>query len=61
MTKTRWKIYIRYDDGWWPVQWAPYFDTKEEADAWIADDHDWDGWVEAEEEEYEPDEEEGDN
>jgi hypothetical protein len=54
----RWKIMIRYDDGWWPVQWAPHFDTKEEADAWIADDHDWDGWVEAEEYEYEEEENE---
>lgn len=57
MTKTMWRINIKYDDGWWPVEWAPYFDTKEEADAWILDDHDWDGWVEAEEFEVEEDDE----
>ena len=55
MSKTIWKIYIKYDDGWWPVRWAPFFATKEEADEWISGDHDWDGWVQAEEEEIDDD------
>jgi hypothetical protein len=59
MTKTRWRVYIQYEQ-WYAVDWAPWFDTKEEADAWISkvgNDGGWDGRVEAEEEEYEDDEE----
>lgn len=59
MTKTRWRVFIQYD-GWYSVDWAPYFDTKEEADAWISDvgnSGGWDGRVESDWEEYEDDEE----
>ena len=61
MTKTRWRVYVNYGSGygWVPVDWAPKFDTEEEAHEWINDDHDWESPVTAEKEEYEEDE--GDN
>jgi len=47
MSTTVWKVFILYED-WYAVNWAPTFDTKEEAKAWIAEDqHEWDGRVEA--------------
>jgi hypothetical protein len=49
MSKTVWKVFIQYD-GWYRVDWAPTFDTKEEADEWISEvgnDDGWDGPVEA--------------
>jgi hypothetical protein len=55
MSNTIWRIYVDYgsDYGWVPVNWAPTFDTKEEANEWINDDHDWESPVEAIEEEVE--------
>ena len=47
MSKTRWEVWT--DDGY-PVVWAPYFDTQAEANDWIAEvaeDDGWDGRVEA--------------
>ena len=43
--KKVWAVYILYED-WYPVRWAPYFDSEAEAKAWIARDHDWEGRVE---------------
>ena len=44
----KYSVYISYPKlGWVPVQWAPIFDSKEEADAWISGVDDWDGRVEA--------------
>jgi hypothetical protein len=45
---SKYSVHISYPElGWVPVRWAPIFDSKEEADAWISGDHDWDGRVEA--------------
>jgi len=59
MSKTIWRIYVNYGEGygWVPVNWAPVFDTEKEANEWINDDHDWESPVEAIEEEVEEDEE----
>ena len=53
MSKTIWRIYVDYGSGygWVPVNWAPTFDTEEEANEWINDDHDWESPVTAHEEE----------
>jgi len=46
MSDTYYSIEIYYPDtGWIPVRWAPNFDTEEEAEAWLYQDHDWDGQV----------------
>jgi hypothetical protein len=29
-------------EGWVPLSWAPTFDTEQEANDWINQDHDWD-------------------
>lgn len=55
MSKTIWRIYIDYGDCWVPVQWAPTFNTEEEANNWINDDHDWESPIKAIEEEIEED------
>jgi len=59
MSKTIWRVYVDYGSGygWVPVNWAPTFETEEEANEWINDDHDWESPVEAIEEEYEEEEE----
>jgi hypothetical protein len=59
MSKTIWRIYVNYGSGygWVPVNWAPTFDTEEEAHEWINDDHDWESPVTAHQEEVEEDEE----
>lgn len=61
--KTVYKAYIDYGSGygWVPISWAPTFDTKEEAEAWVQDDkHEWESRVDIhevkvdkEEEDYE--------
>lgn len=58
MTKKRWRVYLNYGSGygWVPVNWAPIFDTEEEAREWIMQDHDWDAPVDIDWEEYEEDE-----
>lgn len=55
MSKTVWRIYVDYGSGygWAPVSWVPPFDTEEEANEWINDDHDWESPVRAIEEEVE--------
>lgn len=58
MTKTVWRIYIMFED-WYLVRWAPVFDTEEEANAFITEVGERDGWdgrVEAQEEEWDEDE-----
>ena len=59
MSKTIWRVYVDYGSGygWVPVNWAPTFETKEEAKEWMYDDsHDWESPVRAIEEEVEEDE-----
>ena len=60
MTKTIWRVYVNYGEGygWVPVRWAPTFDTKEEALEWVNQDHDWESPVDVDSEEIEIDEEE---
>lgn len=62
-TKTVWRVYVNYGEGygWVPVSWVGTFDTKAEADDWINGDHDWESPVEAMEETVEVDEEEEDS
>lgn len=43
--KTRYGIEINDGGGWLPVDWAPYFDTEAEAQAWLEGDHEWDGYT----------------
>jgi hypothetical protein len=60
MTKL-YRIVTNIGYGWDIVQWAPLFETKEEAEEWLLDDHGWDGRVDVEEievEEYEDEENE---
>ena len=46
MSKTIWQVWTKENDYWTRVQWAPTFDTQEEADKWLAQaDHDWDAPV----------------
>ena len=58
MTKKLWRVVLNYGSGygWVPVNWAPIFDTEEEAHEWMSQDHDWDSpvdvdWFEVDEEE----------
>jgi hypothetical protein len=37
MTKNKFVIFT----GGYPVNWAPKFNTRREAQAWIWEDHDW--------------------
>ena len=55
MSKTVWRVYVDYGSGygWVPVSWVSPFDTEEEANEWINDDHDWESPVRAIEEEVE--------
>ena len=58
MSKKVWRVYVQYD-GWYPVGWAPLFDTEEDANNWIAEigrNDGWDSFVEANEEEIEDEE-----
>jgi hypothetical protein len=58
MRNAPWRVYIDYGSGygWVPVNWAPVFDTLDEANKWISGDHDWEARVEAFQEEEETDE-----
>lgn len=49
MSNAPWRVYIDYGSGygWVPVNWAPVFDTLDEANRWISGDHDWEARVEA--------------
>ena len=45
-----WRVYVNYGEGygWVPVNWAPTFTSKTEAEEWINDGtHDWECLVEA--------------
>jgi len=56
MNNKYYTIEIYYPDtGWVPVRWAPNFDTREEAEEWMKEDHDWDGQVQVVEIEEEDD------
>lgn len=59
-TRTIWRVYLNYGSGygWVPVNWAPVFDTEEEAWEWVRQDHDWDAPVDVDSEEVEIDEDE---
>jgi hypothetical protein len=61
-TKTVWRVYVDYGEGygWVPVSWVGTFDTEAEAHDWINGDHDWECSVRAMEETVEVDEEEED-
>jgi hypothetical protein len=55
MAKTIWRVYVDYGSGygWVPVNWAPTFDTEEEAREWISRDHGWESPVDVEPEDWE--------
>ncbi len=61
-TKTVWRVYVDYGEGygWVPVSWVGTFDTEAEAHDWINGDHDWESPVRAMEDTVEVDEEEED-
>jgi hypothetical protein len=52
-TKTVWRVYANYGAGygWVPVNWAPIFDTKEQAWAWVLDGREWDSDIDVQDEE----------
>lgn len=40
MSETIWQVWVKEEDYWTRIQWAPTFNTQKEADDWVAQNND---------------------